>query len=55
MKIKNKPNKKKILFLVNIDSFFVSHRLPIAGIKKGFDVHIATEFSTFKKKLNSQV
>jgi glycosyltransferase involved in cell wall biosynthesis len=36
-------NKKKILFIVNVDWFFVSHRLPIAiaAIKSGYDVSIA--------------
>lgn len=33
----------KLLFVVNVDWFFISHRLPIAleAIKKGYDVHIA--------------
>ena len=45
--------KKKIIFLVNIDSFFVSHRIQIAEkmIKCGYEVHIATEFTTYKKTL----
>jgi glycosyltransferase involved in cell wall biosynthesis len=36
------PNR--LLFVVNTDSFFVSHRLPIAlaAIAEGYDVHIAT-------------
>ncbi len=36
--------KKKILFVVNVDWFFVSHRLPIAiaAQKAGYEVHIAT-------------
>ena len=35
---------KKILFVVNIDSFFISHRLPIALelLKKNYEVHLAT-------------
>jgi glycosyltransferase involved in cell wall biosynthesis len=35
---------KKILFIVNTDWFFTSHRLPIAieAISKGYEVHIAT-------------
>jgi glycosyltransferase involved in cell wall biosynthesis len=35
---------KKILFVVNIPSFFVSHRLPLAIAAKnsGFEVHVAT-------------
>lgn len=34
---------KKILFIVNVDKFFISHRLPIAleCIHKGYEVHIA--------------
>ena len=37
-------SKVKILFLVNVDWFFVSHRLPIAlaAAKKGYEVHVAT-------------
>ena len=44
---------KKIVFLVNIDSFFISHRLPIAEelLKNGYEVHIATEFTKYKNKL----
>ena len=36
--------KKKLLFVVNVDWFFVSHRLPIAieAIKQGYEVHIAS-------------
>tara|TARA_B100000212_G_scaffold341276_1_gene324014 strand:- start:818 stop:1945 length:1128 start_codon:yes stop_codon:yes gene_type:complete len=36
-------NRKKILFLVNDDNFFITHRLPIAIQAKieGFDIHIA--------------
>lgn len=35
---------KKLLFVVNVDWFFLSHRLPIAleAQRQGFDVHIAT-------------
>ena len=45
--------KNKIIFLVNIDSFFVSHRLPIAKqlLLDGYDVHIATQFTRYKKTL----
>lgn len=34
---------KKLLFIVNVDWFFISHRLPIAieAIKEGYDVHLA--------------
>jgi hypothetical protein len=35
---------RKLLFVVNVDWFFLSHRLPIAlaAQKAGFEVHIAT-------------
>ena len=38
---------KKILFIVNVDWFFVSHRLDIAkeAISQGFEVHIATSIT----------
>ncbi|MAD90002.1 MAG: glycosyltransferase family 1 protein [Pseudoalteromonas sp.] len=34
---------KKLLFIVNVDWFFISHRLPIAleAIEKGYEVHVA--------------
>lgn len=36
---------KKLLFIVNVDWFFISHRLPIAisAKKQGYEVHIVTE------------
>ena len=39
-----KENKKKLLFIVNVDWFFLSHRFPIAveAMKYGYEVHIAT-------------
>ena len=39
--------KYKLLFVVNLDKFFLSHRLSIAknALKKGFEVHIATQFT----------
>lgn len=35
--------KRKLLFIVNVDWFFISHRLPIAlkAIEDGYDVHVA--------------
>jgi glycosyltransferase involved in cell wall biosynthesis len=40
-------NNKKLLFIVNVDWFFISHRLPIAlkAISKGYEVHIATSIT----------
>jgi len=38
---------KKLLFIVNVDWFFLSHRLPIAveAIRQGYEVHIATNIT----------
>ena len=46
--------KKKLLFIVNTDWFFVSHRLPIAieAINQGYEVHLATDVSNKSKILN---
>lgn len=40
---------RKVLFIVNIDSFFISHRLPIAiqALENGYDVHLACSDSGF--------
>ena len=45
--------KKSVLFLVNVDTFFVSHRLSIAKklLDLGFDVHIVANFIKYEKKL----
>ena len=45
--------KKKIIFLINVDRFLVSHRLPIAKqlLLDGYEVHVATEFTRHKKML----
>jgi glycosyltransferase involved in cell wall biosynthesis len=39
---------KKLLFVVNVDWFFLSHRLPIAlaAQKLGFEIHIVTSLTT---------
>ncbi|UGA39376.1 glycosyltransferase [Chromobacterium haemolyticum] len=36
--------RRKLLFVVNVDWFFLSHRLPIAleAMRQGYEVHIAT-------------
>jgi glycosyltransferase involved in cell wall biosynthesis len=41
----DQPMKKTLLFVVNVDWFFLSHRLPIAlkAQEAGYEVHIATE------------
>lgn len=45
--------KDRLLFIVNVDWFFISHRLPIAieALKKGYEVHIATTISNDAHKL----
>lgn len=41
----------KIMFVVNVDWFFMSHRLPIAleAMRKGYEVHIATGITDQKE------
>ncbi|GEB69769.1 galacturonosyltransferase [Pseudoalteromonas carrageenovora] len=43
----------KLLFLVNVDWFFISHRLPIAqeALKQEYDVTIACHFTEHKQEL----
>ena len=45
----------KLLFVVNVDWFFLSHRLPIAikAMEMGYEVHIATGLTTRKDELIS--
>ena len=45
--------KKKILFIVNADWFFCSHRLNIGveAIKNNYEVHLATKFTGCEEKL----
>ena len=49
--------KKKLLFVVNVDWGFLSHRLPIAieAIKQGFEVHVATAITNKLDLLESDV
>ncbi len=46
---------KKILFVVNVDWFFISHRLPLAleAIKKSYDVYISCGITDKKEYLES--
>jgi glycosyltransferase involved in cell wall biosynthesis len=39
---------KKLVFIINVDWFFTSHRLPIAieAIKQGYEVHIITKITS---------
>ncbi len=45
----------KILFVVNVDWFFISHRLPLAleALKKGYEVHLACGITDKKEYLES--
>jgi len=47
--------QNKILFVVNTDTFFVSHRMAIAlaAQEKGFEVHLATQFSSKQKLIEN--
>lgn len=46
---------KKLLFIVNIDWFFISHRLPIAlaAIEQGYEIHIVTGITDKQDELTS--
>ena len=43
----------KIIFVVNVDWFFISHRLPLAleALKRGYEVHIACGITDKKEYL----
>ena len=43
----------KLLFIINVDWFFISHRLPIAveALNNGYDVTIACNFTEHKQEL----
>jgi glycosyltransferase involved in cell wall biosynthesis len=43
----------KLLFVVNVDWFFASHRLPIAlqALREGYEVHVATTFTDRQEEL----
>lgn len=47
--------KKKILYIVNVDWFFVSHRLQLAieAVSQGYEVHLATNLTDKGKILAS--
>ena len=53
MNISLSHNSPRLLFIVNVDWFFLSHRLPIAleAKRQGFDVHVATAFTDKKDEL----
>jgi len=46
---------KKILFVVNVDWFFISHRLPLAleALERGYEVHLACGITDKKEYLES--
>lgn len=46
---------KRLLFIVNVDWFFLSHRLPIAleAIRQGYEVHLATVITGRLDELNA--
>ena len=46
---------KVILFTVNVDWFFLSHRLNLAteALKNGYEVHLAASFTDHKSHIES--
>lgn len=49
----DKNPRKRLLFVVNVDWFFLSHRLPIAieALRHGYEVHIATAITDGREAL----
>ena len=49
------PMSRKLLFVVNVSWFFMSHRLPIAleAMRQGYEVHIATALTDKRTVLQS--
>lgn len=47
--------KPRLLYVVNVDTFFISHRLPVAleAQRSGYDVHVATRLSNGSELLKS--
>ena len=44
--------KRKLIFVINVDWFFISHRLPIAlEAIKDYEVHIATGITNHREEL----
>jgi glycosyltransferase involved in cell wall biosynthesis len=48
-------NTRRLLFVVNVDWFFLSHRLPIAleAMRQGYEVHIAVGMTDRLKEIQS--
>jgi len=46
----------RLLFIINVDWFFISHRLPIArrALESGYEVTVACKFTVHKEELASQ-
>lgn len=49
------PTRTRLLFVVNVDWFFVSHRLPIAleALRQGYEVHVAAVLTDQREQLQS--
>ena len=49
----SKRNKIRLAFVVNVDWFFISHRLPLTlhAIQKGWDVYLLAKDTGRKKEL----
>lgn len=47
--------KPRLLFIVNVDWFFVSHRLPIAleALQQGYDVHLACQVTNHQQTIEN--
>lgn len=50
-----KTTSRKLLYLVAVDQYFCSHRLPLAeeAIKQGYEVHLATVVTSYREKIEN--
>lgn len=53
MTVNERARQKKLLWVVNVDWFFASHRLPIAAeaLRLGYEVHVATGVTNLRTEL----
>lgn len=55
LNLEQEHDKPKLLFVINVDWFFVSHRLPLAirALEKNYEVHLACNITDKKQYLES--
>ncbi len=53
--LKNRAGRMKLVMIVNVDWFFLSHRLPVAldALRSGYEVHIVTTLTKGREQLEA--